>query len=237
MATVGLGLTTHDLRLSYPLPGGDVLQVLNIPQLDIPAGSAVGITGPSGSGKTSLLYVLVGLERPQQGTVSWGETEITRLPEAARDRWRRRSVGFVFQDFHLFPGMSALQNVLLPTAFDHFLVPEDANRRARTLLHRVGLENGRGALEKLSRGEMQRVAVARALLFAPAVVVADEPTASLDSENGRTVGDLLLEMCRQSGSTLVVVSHDPDLLGRLDAIHTLVGGRLSPREGVGALRQ
>jgi putative ABC transport system ATP-binding protein len=83
---------------------------------------------------------------------------------------------------------------------------------------------------------MQRVAVARALLFAPAVVVADEPTASLDSENGRTVGDLLLEMCRQSGSTLVVVSHDPDLLGRLDAIHTLVGGRLSPREGVGALR-
>ncbi len=233
---MGLGLVARDLHLSYPLPGGDVLQVLDIPQLDIPAGSAVGITGPSGSGKTSLLYVLVGLERPQQGRVSWGEAEITRLDEEARDRWRRRSVGFVFQDFHLFPGMSVLQNILLPTAFDHFTVPEDMNLRAQTLLARVGLENGRGALEKLSRGEMQRVAVARALLFAPPVVVADEPTASLDSENGRTVGDLLLEMCRQSGSTLVVVSHDPDVLGRLDTIHTLVGGRLTPRESVGTLR-
>jgi putative ABC transport system ATP-binding protein len=236
MSTVGLHLTAHDLRLSYPLPGGDVLQVLDIPHLDFPAGSAVGITGPSGSGKTSLLYVLVGLERPQQGSVCWGETEITRLGEAARDRWRRRSVGFVFQDFHLFPGMSVLQNVLLPTAFDQFTVPEGMSRRARTLLARVGLENGRGALEKLSRGEMQRVAVARALLFGPPVVVADEPTASLDPETGRTVGDLLLEMCRESGSTLVIVSHDPDLLRRLDTIHTLFGGRLAPRESVGAPR-
>jgi putative ABC transport system ATP-binding protein len=236
MSTTGVGLNARDLHLSYPLPGGDVLQVLDIPHLDIPAGSAVGITGPSGSGKTSLLYVLVGLERPQQGSVSWGESEVTRLDEAARDRWRRRSVGFVFQDFHLFPGMSALQNVLLPTAFDYFAVPEDMNRRARALLARVGLENGRGALEKLSRGEMQRVAVARALLFAPPVVVADEPTASLDSENGQMVGDLLLAMCQQAGSTLVVVSHDPDLLKRLDTIHTLVGGRLTLREKVGVLR-
>lgn len=236
MPTVKLDLSTRNLRLSYPLPGGDVLQVLDIPHLDIPAGSAVGITGPSGSGKTSLLYVLVGLERPQQGSVSWGGTEITRLAEAARDRWRRHSVGFVFQDFHLFPGMSALQNVLLPTAFDHFLVPEDMNRRARTLLARVGLEDGHGALEKLSRGEMQRAAVARALLFEPPVVVADEPTASLDSETGRKVGDLSLELCRQSGSTLVVVSHDPDPLDRLDTIHTLVGGRLTSHEKAGVLR-
>lgn len=229
---MGLGLVARDLHLSYPLPGGDVLQVLDIPRLDIPAGSAVGIAGPSGSGKTSLLYVLVGLERPQRGSVSWEETEITRLDEAARDRWRRRSVGYVFQDFHLFPGMSAVQNVLLPTAFDHFTVPEDMHLRARTLLALVGLENGRGGLEKFSRGEMQRVAVARALLFAPPIVVADEPTASLDSENGRAVADLLLEMCRGCGSTLVIVAHDRTLLDRLDRVETLVGGRLlGPQEG------
>jgi putative ABC transport system ATP-binding protein len=230
MTVSPLDLRIRDLGLAYPVPGGARLQVLDLPALEVPAGSAVGITGPSGSGKTSVLYVCSGLERPQRGTVTWGETEITQLAEGERDRWRRRSVGFVFQDFHLFPGMSVLQNVLLPARFQGFSPSRQVLDRAQALLARVGLDHGRRDLETLSRGEMQRVAVARALLNAPPIVLADEPTASLDAEAAATVGDLLLGACGEAGSTLILVSHDRELLRRLDTVHTLVRGRLAVPE-------
>jgi putative ABC transport system ATP-binding protein len=220
-------LEIRELRLSYPVAGGGTQSVLDIDEWRVPASAAVGVTGPSGSGKTSLLYVVAGLERPQQGCVRWGRTCITDLSESERDRWRRHSVGMVFQDFHLLPGMTALQNVLLPATFDHRRVPFAFRERARALLSRVGLATGAERVEVLSRGELQRVAIARAMLFAPSILLADEPTASLDVENGRMMGDLLLEICRETGSTLLVVSHDAALLRRLDAVHTLINGRIT----------
>jgi len=219
-------LRAANLVLGYRVASG-IQSVLDIEELTVAAGSAVGITGPSGSGKTSLLYVLAGVERPQYGSVRWGDMDITRLNEADRDRWRREHVGMVFQDFHLFPGMSAIENVLVANTFDHLRVTFAVKDRARALLTSVGLRGGLQRIETLSRGEMQRVAVARALLFKPAIVLADEPTASLDSANGKRVTDLLLELCRECQSTLLIVSHDPAVLVRLNTVHTLVGGRLA----------
>lgn len=220
-------LHAADLILVYRM-GAGFHTVLNVEQLTVPAGSAVGITGPSGSGKTSLLYVLAGIERPQYGSVRWGDTQVTRLAEADRDHWRRQHVGMVFQDFHLLPGMRVMQNVLLPNTFDRVRPTFALKDRARQLLTYVGLRGGLQRVETLSRGEMQRVAVARALLFKPTIVLADEPTASLDAANGARVTDLLLELCRESRSTLLVVSHDPAVLRRLETVHTLMGGPLAP---------
>jgi putative ABC transport system ATP-binding protein len=223
---MGNGLRLWNVVLTYRQAAGSQT-VLDVDELTVARGAAVGITGPSGSGKSSLLYVLAGVERPQNGSVTWGETEITRLPEAERDRWRRQHVGMVFQDFHLLPGMTALQNVLLAATFDRLAAPAPLKDRGRSLLAQVGLRGGGQRVETLSRGEMQRVAVARALLFAPPIVLADEPTASLDAAHGGVVGDLLLALCREAGSTLVVVSHDRLLLQRLEVVHTLTNGRLA----------
>ena len=226
MTPIGASLLARDLRLAYPLPDGASLEVLDVARLALAPGTRVGVAGPSGSGKTSLLHVLTGIEVPQTGEITWAGVDITRLRESERDRWRRATVGFVFQDFHLFSGMSALDNVLLPATFGHGRIPPALARRARELLARVGVERGGARVETLSRGEMQRVACARALLLAPGVVVADEPTASLDTENASAIGELLLSLCAETFSTLLVVSHDRRLLDRLDTVHTLVNGRL-----------
>ncbi|RPI07863.1 MAG: ATP-binding cassette domain-containing protein [Zetaproteobacteria bacterium] len=218
-------LDAKNIILAYPMSAG-ILTVLDIEELRVPAGAAVGITGSSGSGKTSLLAVLAGLERPQYGTIRWSYTDIRALAEAERDRWRRTHVGMVFRDFHLFPGMTALQNVLVAASFDRLFPPFSMKDRARALLTRVDLRGGRQRVETLSRGEMQRVAVARGLLCNPRIVLADEPTANLDRVNGERVTDLLLDLCRESGATLLVASQDAAVLRRLDAVHTLVGGRL-----------
>jgi putative ABC transport system ATP-binding protein len=222
----GQSLCVTNLRLRYPLPGQRFLQVLQIPSLHIPASLAVAITGPSGSGKTSLLHTLCGLVSPDAGTVQWEAVDITRLPESARDRWRRQTVGLIFQDFHLFPGMSALQNVLVPASFAYFRVPHWLRHRAHDLLARVGVHHEQEPVAKMSRGEMQRVAVARALLFSPPVVLADEPTASLDAETGALVHAMLLEICRTARSTLVMVTHDPALARHADVCFHLLQGDL-----------
>jgi putative ABC transport system ATP-binding protein len=222
----GQSLCVSNLRLQYALPGQRFLQVLQIPYLRIPASLAVAITGPSGSGKTSLLHTLCGLVSPDAGTVQWETVDITRLPESARDRWRRQTVGLIFQDFHLFPGMSALQNVLVPASFAYFRVPHWLRHRAHDLLALVGVHNGQAPVARLSRGEMQRVAVARALLFSPPVVLADEPTASLDAETGALVHVLLLEMCRTARSTLIIVTHDAALARHADVCYRLLQGDL-----------
>lgn len=220
------GLKATNLILAYRMSAG-IHTVLNLEELIVPAGSVVGITGPSGSGKTSLLHVLGGLERPQYGSVCWGGDDLCRLTETERDRWRRERVGMIFQDFHLLPGMTALQNVLVPATFDRFVLSGQVKDRARALLTHVGVPGGLQRVETLSRGEMQRVAVARALLFAPSIVLADEPTASLDGASSERVTMLLLDSCREARTTVVIVSHDSAVLRRLDAVHTLVGGRLT----------
>src|SRR5262245_25104065 len=223
---MGLALDIRDVTLTFrEAAGAPSVVALALPHFAMASGDIVGITGPSGSGKTSLLSVLAALERPDSGKVVWGDEDVAALGEAARDRWRRHRVGFVFQEFNLLPGLSAVQNVLLPATFGAFRVPSSLRERARTLLGRVGLPDVGRPAATLSRGEMQRVALARALLFAPPILLADEPTASLDAASGRAVADLLLELARDVGSTLVVVTHDPTLLERLPRVERLVQGR------------
>ncbi len=215
-----LSLRLSGIGIRYPGLAGPVL---HIDSLDIAAGARVALTGPSGSGKSTLVNVITGLMRPDTGQVLWDGTDIASLAEGARDRWRGRNVGLVMQDFHLFPGLSALENVLLPArlarAADRGLIA-----RAGMLLEQVGLRRPDQSVETMSRGEMQRVAVARALLRGPGVIVADEPTASLDPANGAAIGALLLDLSARYGTTLIVVSHDPRLTALLPRRIALADG-------------
>ena len=172
--------------------------------------------------------MVAALMRPQRGIVRWGEVETSALPERIADLWRRETLGLVFQQFHLFPGLSAFENVVLPLRFDRWSIEPSLQSRALKLLDRVGVRP-EGDVAALSRGEQQRVAVARALLRKPAIVLADEPTASLDRETANVVADLLSTMCRAAGATLLVMTHDPALAGRLDAIYDIADGDLRAR--------
>jgi ABC-type lipoprotein export system ATPase subunit len=207
--------------------GADTARILDVERLELAAGASLGLSGPSGAGKSTLLNLVAGLLRPQRGAVTWGDRRIDRMDEGARDRWRRGTVGFVFQDFHLIDELPALDNVLLPARFSAFSLPAGARSRAAELLARVGVKNGKSRLGSLSRGERQRVAVARALFARPQLILADEPTASLDDENAGAVADLLVETARETRASLLVASHDARLLARMDARRVLVGGRLA----------
>ena len=222
-------LDVRDLALSYPGPGGNRTTVLDIAALSVEAGDLVGVTGPSGSGKTSLLYALTGIESVERGSVVWGEVDLAHLGEAARDRWRRRHVGLVFQDFHLIPGLSVEDNVLVSAFFARARVPGALRARAGSLLQRVGAPTARRGVETLSRGEQQRVALARALLHDPPILVADEPTASLDRMTGQAAIGLLLDRVADGARTLIAVTHDPAFLERLPTIYWLQDGRLERR--------
>ena len=199
---------------------------LDLPRLAVAPGETVGIVGPSGAGKTTLLEAIAGLRVPDRGAVRWGDLAVSALGEGARDAWRRGSVGFVFQDFDLVPELSALDNVLLPAGFARFRVPRGTRARAAELIASVGLSDPGRRAGLLSRGEQQRVAIARALLADPPLILADEPTASLDAGTGAAIADLLLARVRRRGATLVVASHDRALTGRLDRVVTLVAGRV-----------
>lgn len=228
-----LALVMQRLAVSF---AGLNAPVLAVDDLTIAAGERVAITGGSGSGKSTFINVATGLERATSGKVLWNGEDIAVLSESRRDRWRAEHVGLVMQDFHLFPGLSAVENALLPARLarvaDAALVA-----RAHELLKTVGLSRPDQKIETMSRGEMQRVAIARALLRKPGVIVADEPTASLDADTGENVGRLLLDLADEAGSTLIIVSHDPRLIDRLDRRITLASGRItadSAIEGVAA---
>ncbi|WP_159995902.1 ATP-binding cassette domain-containing protein [Roseomonas sp. 18066] len=222
----GLPLACRDLRLGFSLRGGGERRLLDGASLDLPAGAALALTGPSGSGKTSLLHALAGLALPAGGSIRWGEVTLSALGEAARDSWRRDHLGLVFQDFFLIGGLTALENVLVPAWFDHARAPAALRDRAAALLARAGIQAPGTRIEAMSRGERQRVALARALLRAPAVLIADEPTASLDAASGAAAAELLLEVARESGATLLLATHDLALAARLPHRATLVEGRL-----------
>lgn len=200
--------------------------ILEIGHLGVAPGEIVGLSGPSGAGKTTLLSVAAGLSRPARGRVMWGEADIAAWPEAGRDRWRRATLGMVFQDFALLPELSAEDNVLLPLSFDHWRPPAEARAEAHALMARMGLCEPDRRAGLLSRGERQRLAVARALIRRPALLLADEPTASLDQASGGAVFDLLVEMARERGATLIAVSHDGGVLKRCDRVLRLEQGRL-----------
>ena len=226
-------LHLRNIRLSRR-DGSTSRVILDIPQLEVAAGETICLHGASGSGKTTLLQLLAGLSTPDRlgkegrhGEILWGDVNIAALTERERDIWRSRHVGLIFQDFQLFPGLSALQNVLLPVTFRHWSVPEHLHNRALELLTGMGIFKVNSETGRFSRGEMQRVAIARALLFEPDILLADEPTASLDKENAEAVIALLLGRARELGCTLLIVSHETSLPGRTHRTFTLERGKLS----------
>ncbi len=204
--------------------GAERLTILSELDLTIPDGQFVAVVGPSGSGKSTLLGLVAGLDAPTSGRIVIDGEEVTRMGEDALAGLRGRKLGFVFQSFHLIPSMTALENVLAPL---EIAGRRDAQTRARQLLEDVEL-TGRAHHypSQLSGGEQQRVAVARAFANEPSILLADEPTGNLDSRNGRHVFDLMVEMNRRRGATLVLVTHDHDLAARADRRISLRDGRV-----------
>lgn len=200
--------------------------VLSIPHLVIAAGEQVAITGASGSGKSTFINSITGLERVQNGKIRWDDFDLATMREAQIDRWRGQNIGLIMQDFHLFAGLSALDNILLPLKLSG-KVTAAARDRAHELLKRTGLPRPDQHIDLMSRGEMQRVAIARALLQKPAIIIADEPTASLDKSSGAEVATLILELATQESCTTIIVSHDERLTSRLQRRIELTSGRIS----------
>lgn len=221
-----LDLSIDAAEVTFP---GLATPALSIESFRLPAGGHLAVTGASGSGKSTLVNILTGLERLKKGAVRWGGTDIGGLSESRRDRWRGETIGLVMQDFHLFEGLSALDNILLPARLAR-VANAATVERAHELLQIVGLSRPEQKVETMSRGEMQRVAVARAIVRKPAVIVADEPTASLDSESGAQVAELIVTLAEREKSTLIVVSHDPALIERFDNRIRLVGGRIAHQD-------
>lgn len=218
-------LVVQGLSRSYRM-GERELPVLRDLDLDVEAGEMVAIVGASGVGKSTLLHLLGGLDRARDGRIRAGEVELTALDDAALVAFRNRSVGFVFQLHHLLPEFSALENVEMPMRIARRSADE-ARERAAALLREVGLGDRldhRPGL--LSGGEQQRVAVARALVMRPALLLADEPTGDLDEATGAAIHDLLRDMHRAYGLTSVVATHNDRLAAACDRVLRLAGGRL-----------
>ena len=211
--------------VSKTVPSGTgSLTILHPLDLAIDAGRVVAVTGPSGSGKSTLLGLLAGLDAPSTGSVLIDGVDITALNEDALARLRGTRIGFVFQFFHLLPSLTALENVLVPMEIAGVT---DARPRALALLAEVGLsERGHHYPSQLSGGEQQRVAIARALANDPPILLADEPTGNLDSATGHQVIELLLEVNRSRKTTLVLVTHDPELASVADIAIALRDGRV-----------
>jgi putative ABC transport system ATP-binding protein len=213
----------YRLSMHYVL-NGTRIHVLRDVSLEVAAGETVAVAGHSGSGKTSLLLLLAGLERPAGGSVSVGGVQLDTLERDALADLRRDRIGIVFQSFHLLPSLTALDNVALPL---QIAGRADATTRARAQLERVGL----GARvshypSQLSGGEQQRVAIARALVHRPQLLLADEPTGNLDDHTGGMIRDLLFELHREAGTTMVLVTHDLAFAARCDRVLQLQDGRL-----------
>jgi putative ABC transport system ATP-binding protein len=213
------------LAVSKTVPSGTgSLTILHPLDLTIPAGRVAAITGPSGSGKSTLLGLIAGLDAPSTGRIVIDGVEITALDEDALARLRGRRIGFVFQFFHLLPSLTAYENVLVPMEISGV---SGAAERARALLDEVGLSDRQHHYpSQLSGGEQQRVAIARALANDPPILLADEPTGNLDSATGHQVIELLLEINRTRGTTLVLVTHDPELASVCDVTIALRDGRV-----------
>lgn len=235
---MGLSLTARRLhvQLSAESVGQHALRSLfKIDHLQLPSGESLALYGPSGSGKTTLLNLLAGLQQQPESEIVWREEDnaplensqhdVAQLKGSARETWRLNHVGLIFQQFQLFGTMTALENVLTPYRFDHWRCPPQARLRAVDLLRQFDVEPS-AHTGRLSRGEQQRVAIARALIRQPSVVLADEPTASLDPETAGRVMDVLIQECSRRKVTLIVATHDAALAPRFDHAMALHNGQL-----------
>ena len=221
-----------DVHLTLGSAAGPV-NILRGISLVIGAGESVGLVGPSGSGKTTLMMLLGGLERPSAGRVSVAGAELGTLGEDALARFRRETIGIVFQSFHLIPTMTALENVAIPLELSG---RRDAFEAARAGLDAVGL--GARVLHypaQLSGGEQQRVAIARAFVTAPKLLLADEPTGNLDGATGRRVMELIFQLRAVHGTALLLITHDHDLAGRCDRVVALADGRVAGEEAIASV--
>jgi putative ABC transport system ATP-binding protein len=209
-------LQLRNLRKSYRDGDGNLLEVIHLRQFGLNAGEQTVLVGQSGSGKSTLLNLIAGILLPDEGEIVVNGVDPTKLSEAARDRFRAANIGYVFQSFNLLQGFTALENVLLGQMFGGGKGGED---RAIELLKKVGLEHRLHHKPRaLSVGEQQRVAIARALANAPPLVLADEPTGSLDTKNGATVLTLLRQICADGGHTLLLVTHDPQVMSSFEKV-------------------
>jgi len=206
------GLQVTDLRFAYP---GDAFR-LHVPRLALEKGRALALAGPSGAGKSTLMRLLTGLLPPTRGEIRLGTAQFDAMNQEQRRAFRLKHLGLVFQDFALLDYLTVAENVLLPHQFSGG-VSASIREKTEQLAQRLQIEHYlKKRVSKLSQGERQRVAVARALVHEPQFIFADEPTASLDPARGRTVVDLLIEDVRQRGACLVMVTHDPNLLPLFD---------------------
>ena len=216
-------LRSEALTKTY-VSGGREITVLRDITFELARGGFLAVTGPSGSGKSTLLGLLAGLDRPARGRVLLDGHDLSELSEDERARLRAEKVGFVFQSFHLIPTLTAQENVQVPLE----LRGEDGRQEAKDLLTRVGLgDRGHHYPAQLSGGEQQRVAVARAFVHRPRILFADEPTGNLDAANGANVVALLDEMNRELETTLVLVTHDPELAGQARRVLRLRDGAVA----------
>ncbi len=214
-----MSLELRNVTKTYREPGGGRLPILNIASFNLAAGEQAVLVGSSGGGKTTLLNIIAGITSADSGEVRIDGTDLTRLPEAARDRFRAERIGYVFQTFNLLPAFTALENVLLGMSFGG----KRADRaRAIQLLERVGLKHRlHHKPAQMSVGEQQRTSVARALVNSPRLLLADEPTANVDAANQQTVLDLLRDSCRESQVSLLLVTHAPEVAGQFDRVEKL----------------
>src|SRR6266403_5571426 len=207
--------------------GAHEVQIIRDLTFDVPSRQFVAVMGPSGSGKSTLLGLIAGLDWPSSGTISIDGEDITRLREDELAQLRGKKLGFVFQSYHLIPTLTALENVMLPMEFNRVTGGNGAVQRATSLLESVGLADRRDHYPaQLSGGEQQRVALARAFVMKPSVLLADEPTGNLDSENGRHVLELLIRLNKEEGTTLILVTHDELLASHAERRIVLRDGRI-----------
>lgn len=216
-------MSLQNVHLTLNSAAGPV-KILRGIDLDIARGEAVGVVGPSGSGKSTMLAVLAGLEKPSSGSVTMGGFDFSSMSEDALAEFRRTHVGIVFQSFHLVPTMTALENVAVPL---ELAGRRNAFEQASRQLETVGLGHRMDHYPaQLSGGEQQRVALARAFASSPEVVLADEPTGNLDGSTGHNIMDLLFEQREKHGTTLVLITHDPNLAARCDRIVRIGDGQI-----------
>lgn len=224
-------LVVREVRKSFRTPDGGRLEVLRGASFAVSNGEMVAIRGASGAGKTTLLHIVGGLEEADEGTVLLGDFNITRARRAELSQFRNRAVGFIFQFHHLLPDLTATENVAVPLLISRAPMKE-ARERARKALERVQLlERAEHLVGQLSGGEQQRVAVARAIVCAPRLVLADEPTGNLDREIGDETGALLSSLCREQGAALVVATHNERLARMCDRVLRLENGQLEAWNG------
>jgi len=208
-----MSLRIENLKKRYVAPDGSAVPVIDVESFDLADGEQVALVGGSGTGKTTLLHLIAGILTPDSGRIVISGVDVAQLAEAQRDVFRGHSIGYVFQTHHLLGGFTALENVLLGMSFTGR--PHDPNW-ARHLLEEVGLSDRLNYKpEKLSVGQQQRVAVARALANRPKLVLADEPTGALDPRNAQSVLELIRKLCSEVGASLLLVSHDPAISSRL----------------------